>query len=207
MKVILDKLNAFALAFALQSLVTVAGSIAEYIPFYNFYSNYFSPAITVEPQSPTVVTRLIELATKIVEGYFCPYRKALQVVEKQDLKEVNRFCENIGEVLKVSSNKLNESYEFISKNSKRTFKFISDVSAPILTTEFTFLKLYLLNRRMKKIDKKQIKKLVVNQNRILNQKSKKETLVEKNDLNSEVANDKKDELPKKPVKKSKNFFF
>jgi hypothetical protein len=60
MKVILYKLNAFALAFALQSLVALAGPIVEYIPFYNFYSNYFSPAITVASLTPTVVTRLID---------------------------------------------------------------------------------------------------------------------------------------------------
>ena len=206
MKVILHKLNAFAFAFALQSLIVLAGPIVEYIPFYNFYSNYFSPAITVAPVTPTVVTRLIDLATKIVEGYFCPYRKVLQVVGKQDLKEVNRFCENIGEVCKVSWNKIKESYEFISKNSKRVYEFISDVSAPIFTTDYTFLKLYLSIRRMKKVDKKQIKKLVGNQKRILNTKSKKETLADKNEICSEIANTTKDDLPIKPVKKGKPYF-
>jgi hypothetical protein len=112
---------------------------------------------------------------------------------------VNRFWENIGEVCKVSSSKIKESYEFISKNSKRAYEFISDVSAPIFTTDYTFLKLYLSIRRMKKIDKKQIKKLVGNQKSILNTKSKKQTLVDKNEICSEIANTTKDDLPIKPV--------
>jgi hypothetical protein len=199
MKFIANKLNAFAMAFAFETLFTFSGLFSVYIPFYGTLSNYFAPELAVQPVSPTVVTRVLELATKLVEGYFCPYRKTLQVIEKQDLKEVNRFCENIGEVWKQFSKKTKETYEFMAKCSKSSFEFFSGVCSPILKTEYTVLRLYLSNRQEKKIDKKQIKMLVAKHK---SDTTKKLNLEKKNEPSSEVGESTKYNAPKKSGKNS-----
>jgi hypothetical protein len=103
MKDIFNKLNAFTLAFFFESFFSVSGSFTRNIPFYEFISHYFITSNdTVVPTEPVEsnVTKLINLATKIVESHFCPYRKILDIIGKQDLQEVNRLWDNIRDFFK-----------------------------------------------------------------------------------------------------------